>query len=103
MFIVLNIACFLVGLIKEKHRFIRTFHKFLAVNSMWWTLMVSFCDTNIAPIAFYSAIQMNVFVCFDFFGKFGLYVTVIGLFIVFAFSFLFYPIVYRYENKEVCA
>lgn len=61
--------------------------------------MVGIIETNIAPLAFYGFIQYNCFMSFDLLGKLNMGFTLLLFFISVFYSFVFYPLVYRYERR----
>lgn len=62
--------------------------------------MSNIIERNRAPIVFYAFVQFNVFFSFTLFSKFDLLTTVIGFGIILLYSFLFYPLILKYERTE---
>lgn len=92
-FAAVNIICRIVGMMTHLHAKIKDIHRFLMVHSMWWALLAGFLEGNIAPLAFYGAVQFNALVNFDWFTKLNMVYCILTVFIVLQFSFLFYPLI----------
>lgn len=99
-FLIVSIACRLTGVVSRWHINIALIHQFLWVHCIWWTLLSGFFESNITPLAFYAAVQFKVLVAFNWFGKLNAIYTVLILFCVLQFCFLFYPLIATFESKR---
>ena len=86
--------------IRYKHGLFRSLYKFLRINSIWWMLLVCFFESNLAPLVFFACVQLNSFVAFDLLTKANLVAATLLLFCSICYTFLFYPMIYKYGKKS---
>jgi len=97
-FVILRIMRIIFGLVQERHRTLEKFYTFFRIKSLWWTILLGIVESNIAVITFYCFIQFNACFTFEIFGKFNLVFGTCMAFFVFSFTFVFYPMLIRYET-----
>lgn len=92
-FCILKLLCLFFKSCRNSCTLSGQIYKLLRRNSFWWTLISGLIEPNIAPITFYSSVQLNLFFCFDFVSKLNLYFTITIFYIVICFTFMFYPVI----------
>jgi len=99
-FCLFKILYFFARCVRNKNRITKKVYQVLRLNSFWWVLLIGMCESNIAALTFKSAIQFNEFVSYDIFTKGDLIISTAFCFGILAYSFLFYPLLFRYEKPR---
>ena len=85
-------------LLRNKHKIFQSIYGIFAINTRWWTIIIGILEANISYVTFYGSIQFNEFISFNFFSKIDLLCSTFFVFIMLFYSFVFYPLIFKYER-----
>lgn len=86
--------------IKKKARCIFLFFNFIRVNSKLWLSISSIIENIIPNLGFDIGVQMLLPSFFNTFDKFNFFICALVFFIVIAYSFSFYPLIFYFSVKK---